>query len=67
MARVSYSTIIEKYHEERIASGNEIDTYIILIPDDPNILEQAIRQVFEGEDNGFLDKMFDTDSRLGRQ
>jgi hypothetical protein len=66
MARISYTSIIILYQEDRIRSGNRIDKAIIMLPDDPDFLEESIHFVFSGEDNGFLDKMFGSVSRLDR-
>ena len=47
-------------------AGNRLDTAIIMFPENEEILEESLTSVLDGEDNGFLDKMFNTQSRLSK-
>ena len=44
----------------------KLDSSVVLLPDDPAVLDSCINYILDGEDNGFVDKMFSTNGRLHR-
>ena len=67
MGNIVYKSMILKYQEERRADGLKIDTAIIMIPEDEKLLDSAIHAILDGEENGFRDRMWNTESRISKE
>jgi len=67
MARICYTSVIIQYYEDQKRIGKSLDLSVILLPEETNLLDAAIAYVLLGEEHGFLDLMFETQSRLTRE
>ena len=63
MGRICFSGVVELFNEEHLKNGSDL-ARTDLIPEDLNVLDEACKLLCFDEDHGFIEKVFDVNTRI---